>query len=123
VIETIENWKAQRVGLAKKPEDEINEWIDRGMAFLSTPEGTRSIYKSEYELAKHQRVTSKGLPKRNTMAAEVYVNTGTKEYNRISNNNYLLFIYDWISEYLCTLKRANILKERWLIRSSYDIKA
>lgn len=79
VSETIESWKAQIGGLTKKPEDEINEWIDRGMAFLSTPEGTRSIYKSEYELARHQRVTSKGLPKRNTMAAEVYVNTGTKD--------------------------------------------
>ena len=82
VLSAMQKWngKVDR----SKIENQIESWVSAGVAFPNSPEGTRLIYKSESKVGidERQRPSSWGkrLPKRSTIAADVYVNCGTEEY-------------------------------------------
>jgi hypothetical protein len=76
----VEGWKEQPLEKSEYSQKYIDEWLESGKAFLSTAEGTRSIYKSESKIT-NQRLSlvSSKRPKQKLMAVETYVNCGSKE--------------------------------------------
>lgn len=70
-------------------DNQIATWISAGVAFPNSPEGTRLIYKSESKVGIDDRqhpfsMGSRRMSKRSTLAADVYVNCGSEEYDYIS---------------------------------------
>jgi hypothetical protein len=94
ILDTIELWN-EETDLAE--EETIQRWVDSGLAFLSTAEGQRAIYKKEQKLAKTSIVTNK--PRRRPMAADVYVNAGTEEEPIYIKSSKSGFKDSWSSEH------------------------
>ena len=96
VMRTVQRWNAKVDKNAI--ESQIATWISAGVAFPNSPEGTRLIYKSESKIGidERQRPFSAGsrrLSKRSTIAADVYVNCGSEEYDYLSTIEIALPIY------------------------------
>ena len=87
VMRTVQRWNAKMD--KNSIESQLATWISAGVAFPNSPEGTRLIYKSESKIGidERQRPFSAGsrrLSKRRTIAADVYVNCGSEEYDYFS---------------------------------------
>lgn len=72
ILETLELW-SENEDLVE--EETMQRWVDNGLAFLSTPEGTREIHKAELKQRGARVTTKKSRSK--FMAADIYVNAGT----------------------------------------------
>ena len=74
VKETDENTIQSTIESAEDIDKKLDEFINNGLVFPSSPEGTRSIYIKESKTSKSSK-----KPKRKLFAADFYINNGTEE--------------------------------------------